>query len=167
MVLRVELPHTRAAFRAGRIDGFKATLIARETAVLTAEDRAQVDEQLCADASVVQALSPRQLNHRLQKAAADLDPAAVAKRRARAEADRHVTMRPAPDVMAWLGVLVSIKHGVAVHATLHREARRAKAAGDPRSIGQLMADILVQRILNPGLANAATGDAEILSLIHI
>ena len=33
MVLRVELPHTRAAFRAGRIDAFKATLIARETAL--------------------------------------------------------------------------------------------------------------------------------------
>jgi hypothetical protein len=161
MVLRVELPHTRAAFRAGRIDAFKATLIARETAVLTAEDRAQVDEQLCADPSVVEGLSPRQLIHRLQKAAADLDPAAVAKRRARAEADRHVTLRPAPDVMAWLGVLLSIKHGVAVHATLHREAVAAKAVGDPRSIGQLMADLLVQRILDPGLASAATGDAEI------
>jgi hypothetical protein len=161
MVLRVGLPHTRAAFRAGRIDGFRATLVARETAVLTAEDRAQVDEQLCGDPSVVEGLSPRQLNHRLQKAAAELDPAAVAKRRARAEADRHLSLRPAPDMVTWLGALLPVKAGVAVHATLHREARRAKAAGDPRSIGQLMADILVQRILDPGLANAATGEAEI------
>jgi hypothetical protein len=157
MVLRAELPHTRAALRAGRIDGFKATLIARETSVLTAEDRAQVDEQLCADPSVVEGLSPRRLVGRLQKAAADLDSGAVVKRRARAEADRHVTLRPAPDVMTWLGVLLSIKNGVAVHATLRREAGRAKAAGDPRSIGQLMADILVQRVVHPGLADTATG----------
>ena len=47
MVLRTELPHTRAAFRAGRIDGFTATLIARETGCLSAEHRAVVDEQLC------------------------------------------------------------------------------------------------------------------------
>ena len=159
MVLRSELPHTRAAFRAGRIDGFKATLVARETACLSAADRARVDEDLCGDPTVVEGLSPRRLVGRLQKAAADLDPAAVVKRRACAEADRHVTLRPAPDVMTWLGVLLSVKAGVAVHATLHREAVRAKAAGDPRSIGQLMADILVQRVVSPGLADTATAPA--------
>src|SRR4051794_10074632 len=46
MILRTELPHTRAAFRAGRIDAFKTSLIARETACLSAEHRARVDEQL-------------------------------------------------------------------------------------------------------------------------
>ena len=152
MVLRTELPHTRAAFRAGRIDGFKATLIARETGCLSAEHRAVVDEQLCADPGTVERLSPRQLVGRLQREAAELDAAAVARRRRRAEADRHVSLRPAPDVMTWLGALLPVKAGVAVHATLHREARSAKAAGDPRSIGQLMADILVQRVVHPGLA---------------
>jgi hypothetical protein len=160
MLLRVELAHTRAAYRAGRIDRFKATLIARETAVLSAEHRAQVDEDLCGDPTVLEGLAPRRLVGRLHQAAADLDPAAVVKRRARAEADRHVTMRPAPDVMAWLGVLLSIKHGVAVHATLHRAACRAKAAGDPRSLGQLMTDILVQRVVHPGLAETAAGGAD-------
>ena len=58
MILRVELFHTRAAFRAGRIDAFKATLIARETACLTAEQRALVDEEMCGEPGVVEALSP-------------------------------------------------------------------------------------------------------------
>jgi hypothetical protein len=159
MVLRTELPHTRAAFRAGRIDGFKVTLIARETGCLSAEHRSLVDEQLCADPAVVEGLSPRRLVGRLQRAAARLDAVSVARRRRRAEADRHVSLRPAPDVMTWLGALLPLKAGVAVHATLHREARSAKAAGDPRSIGQLMADILVQRVLQPGLAVTATGGA--------
>ena len=159
MILRTELAHTRAAFRSGRIDAFKATLIARETGCLSAEDRALVDEQLCADPETVERLSPRQLVGRLQRAAAELDAAAVARRRRRAEADRHVSLRPAPDVMTWLGTLLPVKAGVAVHATLGRAARSAKAAGDPRSIGQLMADILVQRVVHPGLAAEAAPES--------
>jgi hypothetical protein len=157
MVLRTELPHTRAAFRAGRIDGFKTILIARETSWLSAEHRALVGEQLCADPEVVGGLSPRQLVGRLQKASAALDLAGFAKRRRRAEADRHVTSRPAPDGMTWRGALLPVKDGVAVHSTLQRDPRAAKAAGDPRSIGQLMADILVQRVVHPGLADSAIG----------
>jgi hypothetical protein len=55
--------------------------------------------------------------------------------------------------MTWLGALLPLKAGVAVHATLSREARAAKAAGDSRSIGQLMCDILVQRVVHPGIAD--------------
>ena len=159
MILRTELAHTRAAFRSGRIDAFKATLIARETGCLSAEDRALVDEQLCADPETVERLSPRQLVGRLQRAAAELDAAAVARRRRRAEADRHSQPAARTDVMAWLGALLPVKAGVAVHATLHRAARSAKAAGDPRSIGQLMADLLVQRVVHPGLAAAAAPES--------
>jgi hypothetical protein len=168
MVLRVELPHTRAAFRAGRIDAFKATLIARETACLSAEHRALVDEELCADPEVVERLSPRQLVGRLNRSAADLDPAAVVRRRHRAEADRHTSLRPAPDTMTWFGALLPVKGGVAVHATLDRDARAAKAAGDERSIGQLMADLLVQRVTGtpagtvPVVVNVIVRDSVVL-----
>jgi hypothetical protein len=158
MILRTELAHTRAAFRAGRVDGFKATLIARETGCLSAEHRARVDEELCADPGEVERLSPRRLVGRLQRAAATLDASSVARRRRRAEADRHVSLRPAPDVMTWFGALLPVKAGVAVHAALDRDARAAKAAGDQRSIGQLMADILVQRVVHPGLATSAGAD---------
>ncbi|HEX5087911.1 MAG TPA: DUF222 domain-containing protein [Nocardioides sp.] len=157
MTLRTELASTRAAFRAGHLDGYKATLIARETACLTAVDRARVDEQLCANPTVVERLSPRRLVGRLQRAAAQLDPAAVVKRRRRAEADRHVSLRPAPETMTTLSALLPLKAGVAVHATLSRAARAAKAGGDPRSIGQLMADILTHRVVHPGLAETTTG----------
>ncbi len=158
MTLRTELPHTRAAFRSGRIDAFKATLVARETTGLSGEHRAAVDKELCGNPDAISTLSPRRLVGRLQKAAAELDPASVMRRRRRAEADRHVTSRPAPDVMTWLGALLPVKAGVAVHATLRRDADAARAAGDPRSVGQLMADILVDRVLRPGLAGAATGE---------
>ena len=67
-------------------------------------------------------------------------------RRAKAEADRHVSMRPAPDTMARLSALLPAAQGVAVWATLTRVADQARAAGDPRSRGQVMADTLVERI---------------------
>ncbi|HEX5201531.1 MAG TPA: HNH endonuclease signature motif containing protein, partial [Actinoplanes sp.] len=103
---------------------------------------------------------PRRLVGRLQRAAAELDPAAVVKRRRRAEADRHVSLRPAPETMTTLTALLPLKAGVAVHATLDRAARAAKAGGDPRSIGQLMADILIDRILHPGAGTTSGGQAE-------
>jgi hypothetical protein len=43
-----EMPHTHALLRAGRISEWAATLLVRETAVLTREDRATMDERLCA-----------------------------------------------------------------------------------------------------------------------
>ena len=49
-IVSTELPHTWAAWRAGRITEWKATLIARETACLTREDRAAVDAAVAADA---------------------------------------------------------------------------------------------------------------------
>ena len=56
---------------------------------------------------------------------AELDPASVVRRRRRAEADRHVTTRPAPDVMTWLGALLPVKAGVAVRmAVLERVLSR-------------------------------------------
>ena len=121
MVLRTELPHTRAAFRAGRIDAFKATLIARETGCLSAEHRALVDEQLCADPETVeQALSPpagRPAAARGGRARRRRGRQAASPRRGRPSREP----RPAPDVMTWLGALLPVKAGVAVHATLHRD----------------------------------------------
>ena len=41
-----ELPHTRAAFAAGRITEWRVTLVARETACLALADRQQIDTDL-------------------------------------------------------------------------------------------------------------------------
>ena len=68
-------------------------------------------------------------------------------RRRRAEADRHVRLRPAPDTMTWLTALLPVKDGVAAYAALTRVADSARAGGDPRGKGQLMADTLVSGIL--------------------
>jgi hypothetical protein len=66
-----------------------------------------------------------------------------------------VTIRPAPDVMTHLGVLLPVAQGVAVYAALKRHADRKRAAGDARGRGQIMADTLVARVLGQG-ADATT-----------
>lgn len=63
-----------------------------------------------------------------------------------AEAERRVTLRPAPDTMSRLGALLPVAQGVAAYAALGRAADTARAAGDPRSRGQLMIDTLVERV---------------------
>ena len=162
--LHHELPHTRAAFIAGKIAERKADTMVRETECLSAEHRIEVDRRIAADPLRIEAMGDRELASRVQEIAYELDARSWVKRRARAEADRRVTCRPAPDVMTHLSALLPVKLGVAVYATLCREADRLLAAGDQRNRGQIMADTLVERVLDPV---AATGDATIAVTVNV
>ncbi len=164
IVLRDELPHTATAFRGGGITEWKAMLVARETACLSLEDRLAVDAELAANPERIEAMGDAELVAEARALAYRLDPHSVVERRSRAERDRRVTLRPAPDVMAQLSTLLSVKDGVAVYAVLGREADRLRAAGDERSRGQIMADTLVARILTADGA-AGTGPGAMINLV--
>lgn len=155
-VLVTEMPHTLARLRDGSLNEFRATLLARETGCLTAEQRAFVDEELCADPRALDGVGTRELLGRVRRMAAELDPAAVARRARRAETDRNVTVRPAPDTMAYLTGLMPVAQAVAVYAALRKEAESARVAGDPRSLGQLMSDLLLAKVA--GLPDTGDGD---------
>ncbi|WP_202879388.1 DUF222 domain-containing protein [Nocardioides cynanchi] len=71
-------------------------------------------------------------------------------RRRVAEAQRRVTLRPAPDVMSRLSAELPAAQGVAVLRSLAERVDSLRAAGDDRSRGQLMADTLVERLLGTG-----------------
>ncbi len=144
--LRAELPHTHAALKAGWLSEFRATLIARETACLRVEDRREVDEAVCADPATLDGVGTRGLLGMLRGHAARLDPAAVAARARKAEADRGVSLRPAPDTMSYLTGALPVAQGVACYAALLKAALAAKAEGDERTKAQLMADVLVERL---------------------
>jgi hypothetical protein len=141
-----EMPHTLRRVRAGELSEWRATILARETACLSLADRQEVDRRLCGPDGPAPTLSDTGLERATRKLAADLDNAAVAARARKAEADRHVGVRPAPDTMVWLRALLTVKQGVAVFAALKLAADAAQAAGDPRSRGQVMADTLVERV---------------------
>lgn len=152
-VLDREMPHTLARMRIGELSEWRATILARETACLSVEDRRLVDRCLCGPGGTGPTLSDTALERAARKLAADLDSAAVAARARKAEADRNVTLRPAPDTMTWFGALLPVKDGVAVYAALKAAADIARAAGDPRSRGQVMADTLVERVTGASVAD--------------
>jgi hypothetical protein len=167
-VLRTEMPCTHAALRAGRITEWRATILARETACLPREKRMEVVDLLAGDLDAIERRGDRELADEARKLAHRFDPRAVAERRRRAEADRHTTLRPAPDVMSVFSALLPVKDGVAVHAALVRKADRAKAAGDTRSRGAIMADTLVQRVLSPhATTTGATAVPQVVNAVPL
>jgi hypothetical protein len=141
-----EMPHSLAAMRAGLMSEWRATLIARETACLSREHRSLVDERLAADPATLDGVGDKALAARARSLAYRLDPQAAVRRVAKAESERRVTLRPAPDTMAVLTAPLPVAQGVAAYAALTRAADAARAAGDPRTRGQVMADTLVERL---------------------
>ncbi|MFT4297415.1 MAG: DUF222 domain-containing protein [Micropruina sp.] len=142
-VLTSEMPHTMAAFSAGEVSEWRVTVLVRETACLSRDDRALVDAEL---GPKLAAMSTHEVGTEARKAAYRLDPHSVIARIGQAEADRTVTIRPAPDCMARVSALLPAAQGVAVYAALTREADAARAAGDDRPRNQVMADTLVARV---------------------
>ena len=143
--LVTEMPHTLAALESGQLNEWRATLLVRETACLTAADRAAVDEDLAPDTGTFAGVGDRSLTARARAAAYRLDPRTVTERAAHAASERHVSLRPAPDTMTYLTALLPVTAGVAVYTALSRHADTLRNAGDPRGRGQLMADALVER----------------------
>ena len=147
-----EMPHTMAALRTGLLSEWRATLLARETACLSREDRARADEEIAGDPERLDGMGDRALVADAKRVAYRLDPGAALARVRRAEHERRVTIRPAPDTMTILGALLPVKEGVAAYAALTRAADEARAAGDGRTRGQVMADTLVARVTGRAVA---------------
>src|SRR6476619_6222686 len=132
LALTRQMPHTLAALEAGELSEWRAQIIVRETAALTSEQRTLVDA------------------------------ASVMARAAKAEADRRVTLRPAPDTMAYLTALLPVAQAVAAHAALVAAADAARAAGDERGKGQVMADTVVERVTGEASADAVPVEVQLV-----
>ena len=146
-----EMPHTLAALESGVLSEWRATLIVRESACLDVEDRRALDGELCADAARLVGKGDARIAADAKAIAYRLDPHAVVERAARAQADRTVTVRPAPDCMTYVTALLPVGQGVSVYAALKHAA---DTNSDGRSRGQVMADTLVARVTGraPGAA---------------
>lgn len=150
-----EMPHTLAALDSGRLNEWRATLLVKETACLSAADRCAVDEELSADTGTFNGAGDRAIVAAARAASYRRDPHSVTKRASNAAAERNVSLRPAPDTMTYLTALLPVAQGVAVYASLSRHADTARSGGDIRSRGQIMADALVER--STGTPGGITG----------
>jgi len=148
-----EMPHTLAALRRGGLSEYRAMLVVRETACLAVADRAVVDAVVCGDVARVSQWGSRALVAECRRVSYRLDPGSVVRRAAYALGERCVSLRPAPDTMTWLTALLPVAQGVAVYAALRSAADAARAAGDQRGGGQVMADTLVERVTGQARAD--------------
>jgi hypothetical protein len=100
-----EMPQTLAHLTAGRVSEWRATILCRETAALSVEDRREVDRRLSAD---LPSMGDAQVERAAKGLAAQLDPGSVARRASKAAGERCVSLRPAPDTMTYLSGLLPI-----------------------------------------------------------
>jgi hypothetical protein len=149
-ILTTELPATFKALQRGQITEWRATLLARETLFLSREHRAQLDAELAPRA---EHLGDKRLVAEARKLAYELDPAGYVERQRAAEKDRRVSLRPAPDTMSRLTALLPVTDGVGAYAALCRDADALIAAGDPRTRGQVMADLVTERLTGQATAH--------------
>ncbi len=146
-----EMPYTLAALEAGVLTEWRATLIVRESACLNVEDRRALDIEMCSEPVTLEGIGDARLAAAAKTIAYRLDPRAVVDRAAKAETERTVSIRPAPDTMTYLTALLPVAQGVSVYAALRR---MADTRVDGRSRGQVMADTLVERVTGRSAAGA-------------
>ena len=150
-----QLPSTMAALERGDIGEQHALAVHHETSALTPEDRGRVDERL---AGTLGRLSPRAASRAARRVAAELDAASVLRRMESAVASRRVTMRPAPDGMAYLTVLAPMRDVIGAHDAVRARARAVVGGQTPeedpddRGVGAVMADTATRLLagLAPG-----------------
>ena len=141
--LVMELPGTLAALSKGVIGEWHAIEVAQQSAMLTAQDRAELDRRL---GPVLGRLSPQAAGRAARRVAAELDAAAVTRRWERAAGSRRVSIRAAGDGMAYLTVLAPGHEAVGAYAALKDHAssvvsgQRPEEPADGRRTGAVMAD---------------------------
>ncbi len=112
-----------------------------------------------------------------RRMATELDAAAIVARREAAVASRRVSVRPAPDGMAYLTVLAPMKEAVAAYGELHHHAGsvsagtawRTDATGEQtrelpegRGRGAIMADAAIARLTGRAVAEPAPVEVQLV-----
>jgi hypothetical protein len=138
-----EMPYLLVLLERGVLSERRAALVVQECAELSLDQRSQVDAELRHTVGEdLGRLSEKELTSRVRAISYRPDAEAVVDRAAHAERERRVTLRPAPDTMCWLTALLPAAQGVGVLKALTLAADAARAGGDARSKGQVMADTL-------------------------
>ena len=139
-----ELPKTLALLSKGEISGRHAEVIT-EAAWRLEPGLVGAFEDRVIERAAAQTVS--QLRQSVRRAQVALDPATAHERHQRALADRRVGFQPADDGMAELPVLVGAAEGQLIYTRL-TAAAHLLPAGDPRTLDQKRADLLVDAVLS-------------------
>ena len=154
-VLVADMPHTLEALESGSISEWCADEVTTETVLLSSDLRRELDAEV---GGSLTGLSVGRAKLRARRVAQRLDPDIATLACDAAAGKRQVTIRPADHGMTYLTALLPLAAGVAAYAALHHAAAAAKAAGDERGRGQLMADLLAHRLITSATTASAVGE---------
>lgn len=150
--LRNQLPATWAVFLAGDCSETSASIAAEQSNGLEGEQLAAYD---LAAAQLVQEEKPGVLVRKLATLRDRLDPDAVTDRNRRASSRRHVVVRPGMDGQAALTINTDATDVAAAYDAVRQAAIKAHGReGECRTLGQLMADIVIDLILHGSAVDA-------------
>jgi hypothetical protein len=122
-------------------------VLVQVTSVLSAEHRTEVDRRV---GPLLARLGVAGAERAARRVAAELDAAAVVRRMEDAVRSRRVTVRPAPDGMAYLSVLGPMVEVIGAHAALRRRSQAVVGGLCPdelpegRSAGAVASDTALQ-----------------------
>jgi hypothetical protein len=149
-------PHTAQLLEDGSISYRVAKAVSDECTNLCVADRGVVDAQL---APGLPTMTARRAGLAARRLVIGIDPDHAEHMAVEARHHRGVWITAAPDAMGRLCATLPADQAVACFTALDGQARGLKADGDARTINQLMADTLVERLT--GQTRAADVAAEI------
>ncbi len=148
-----DLPETLEHLESGRLSEARAVLVAGQVSGLEPAARQEVDECLAED---LPRLGDAEVRDAVDAAMIGIDPAAVEARRHAACRQRRVTVRAAPDGMAWLSIHTTAVEAAAALNTLHAHAASVLAGtggladlpedAEGRGHAEVMADAALSRL---------------------
>jgi hypothetical protein len=137
------MPRVKDLFLAGQISEPVVRAVVRESVSLAMDDFVILDGEI---ASQLPGLTHVQAGQLTARAVIRIDAEAARARAERNRADQRVSMFPDTDGVAILQVRGPAEQILAAHTALDQHARALRAAGDDRTLGQVMCQTLVERV---------------------
>jgi len=153
-VLTDQMPHTLHALTTGVISQYHAQVAVTATSGLPVGVREHIDQAIAHD---LPSLTPKQLGAACRRVAAQVDAAGVVAKINQAVGSRRVSVRPAPDGLAYLSVVGPLAEVVGAYATLRRDAQSIIGGQDSgegaggRGLGAVMTDLALRRLSGRGV----------------
>ncbi|MCS5733931.1 HNH endonuclease signature motif containing protein [Herbiconiux daphne] len=155
------LPTTLAALTAGSISYRHAEVLLANARSLPHDARAPFEQALLATA---QTETAARLDRVARRERERLHPESIEVRTSTALTERHVTVTPDADGMAWVSGYLPAVAAVAIDERLTRIARAARSRESELSVAQLRADALASLLLGDGRASDEADSSDMTDL---
>ncbi|WP_328458996.1 HNH endonuclease signature motif containing protein [Amycolatopsis sp. NBC_00438] len=156
--LTTRLPRTLAALDRGDIDGYKAHTVAELTRTLSDDLAREAD--LVLDGRLLK--KPANLRQAVNRVIHNLDPEGYERRSRQRRRARTVSLLHQDHTMSTLTADLPCEAASAIYASLTAAAKGLRRLDKTRTLDQLRADILTDRLLN-----AANGDSSIKTHVYV